>query len=537
MADQTGASVIKELTNRIEEMKENLLSKQTILQELNKENQELRQKLSVSANIPDLTSQIDELKRNVKKGEAQIKQIDAENANLKIELSRFKDESQLETDPAELEGLKENLEQLYLENQQLKSKVDMLESDVQMRESLEQADKLSKLLGEKEDEIGRLHHAHSKLLNRLERLDKGGALPEDVNGGSAELEIEVEKLKLQIERLQESSVSETSQLENLRVNLELKDEALKQVSKENEELRERLAVVDSSDLKYLLEESHRKLQELSDEAVMKDEQLKKFKDIQNELYIARAKSVSQDEEITSLKTQIAALEDNSLSETSLIENLRQNLKLKQETVSRLNSDNEGLCAKVGQLEAEAEENEKRFDNLSKELSTKKQLIEKHKDVSSELEDSQRNLAIMKSEIADLKKQMEVMENHSLSDSSEIENLKQNLKLKQQTLQQLIEENEEMKSENEKMKVELNEREQQLVQVSEKLSSKESELEFVVRQQDQKFVEGMDKNDAKETELEELKRTVEQLIDERQQLANEVCIKGMQQEKLCLMNVG
>ena len=500
LTDQSGATVIRELSDRIEEMKENLQSRQTILQEINKENQELKQKMAASANTSDLLSQIEEFKRNIKKAESQNEQLDAENTGLKQQLSRFQGHDIFPIDPAEHENLKQNLEQVYTENEQLKSKVYMLESDVQMRESLEQADKLSSLLAEKEDEIGRLHHAHSKLLMRLETLDKGETLPDESNGGSAELEIEVQKLKLQIDKLQDSSISESSQLGNLRQNLELKEDALKQVSKENEELRARLAIVDSSDLKSLLEESHRKLQEMSVEAAAKEEQLQKFRDIQNELRKTKARSISQDEEIVSLKTQLAVLEDNSLSETSQMENLRQNLKLKQETVNRLNCDNEDLRSKVEQLEAGAEENKKRFEELTRTLALKEEEVEKLQDVSSELEESQKVSHAMEGEIATLQKQIEAMED----------------KVKQQTLQQLMEE-------NDQVKMELKEKNQQLLEVNERLSIKEDELETIVRERDQKFIDVMDQVAEKEMNSEDLKKNIDQLNTERQQLAKEVCI--------------
>ncbi|KAJ7375487.1 hypothetical protein OS493_002261 [Desmophyllum pertusum] len=123
--------------------------------------------------------------------------------------------------------------------------------------------------------------------------------------------------------VEDRSMEEKSEVENLKENLRLKQETMQQLNKENEDLKERLSTVESTDLKQLLEESYKKLQQLSEELTAKDEQLAKLQPVQSELEQSQEKAKELEQQVSFLKHQLASAEDNSLSESSQMENLKE----------------------------------------------------------------------------------------------------------------------------------------------------------------------------------------------------------------------
>ena len=68
LQDQSGGSVIKDLSRQVEEMRESLQMKQSILQDINKENQDLRAKLEQGEQNKGMSDggQVEELKVQLK---------------------------------------------------------------------------------------------------------------------------------------------------------------------------------------------------------------------------------------------------------------------------------------------------------------------------------------------------------------------------------------------------------------------------------------------------------------------------------------
>ena len=339
LQDQSGASVIKELSRQVEEMKENLQMKQSILEDINKENQDLRTKLERSDQSKGVSgdAQTDELKAK----QLALDELNTTNQRLQAEIATLKKQSSttqekgLPNDFPELENLRETLrskeeilEKLQRENCELnlRLKSSGVEEGAKVKERSNKVDELSKMLWEKESEIGNLQHLKAQLEERLGSLQNVQNELEESRRHSAALESQLANVSAL-----DNSMEEKSEMENLRENLRLKQETMEQLNRENEDLKQRLNTLESTDFKGLLEESYKKLQQFSEESAAKDEQLAKLQPVQSELEQSIERSKELEQQVSFLKHQLEVAEDNSLSESSQMENLKENLKLKQET--------------------------------------------------------------------------------------------------------------------------------------------------------------------------------------------------------------
>ena len=149
-------------------------------------------------------------------------------------------------DFSELENLKEALEEkervlatLQREKNELTQKLKSSGADngagVKVQESSHKVDELSKMLWEKESEIGNLQHLKAQLEERLGSL-------QNVQNELEESRRQVVMLEAQLANLsvEDRSMEEKSEVENLQENLRLKQETMEQLNKENEELKARL---------------------------------------------------------------------------------------------------------------------------------------------------------------------------------------------------------------------------------------------------------------------------------------------------------
>ena len=113
LQDQSGGSVIKDLSRQVEEMRESLQMKQSILQDINKENQDLRAKLEQGEQRegkPD-GGQLEELKVKMNAQQMTLDGLNERNRFLEDENTRLKKQmsqgGDMQTDFSELENLKE----------------------------------------------------------------------------------------------------------------------------------------------------------------------------------------------------------------------------------------------------------------------------------------------------------------------------------------------------------------------------------------------------------------------------------------------
>ena len=522
LQDQSGASVIKELSRQVEEMKENLQTKQSILEDINKENQDLRTKLERSDQSKGVSgdAQTDELKAK----QLALDELNTTNQRLQAEIATLKKQSSttqengLPNDFLELENLRETLrskeeilEKLQKENSELNLRLKSLgvEEGAKVKERSNKVDELSKMLWEKESEIGNLQHLKAQLEERLGSLQNVQNELEESRRHCAALEAQLANVSAV-----DNSMEEKSEMENLRENLRLKQETMEQLNRENEDLKQRLNTLESTDFKGLLEESYKKLQQFSEESAAKDEQLAKLQPVQSELEQSIERSKELEQQVSFLKHRLEVAEDNSLSESSQMENLKENLKLKQETVQQLSKDNEDLRTRLDHSNEGNKLLETKLEELSRELDSKKEQVNQVEELQNELQKSKAKTDELQQEVMRLQHEVDTMEDNSQSESSLMENLKENLKLKQQTVEQLS-------KDYEFMQQQLAQSQASLAGLSEQLTNKQNELETVIRERDEKLMKVMDQFAEKEEELEDLRKNNEEMKSQLKQLSNDV----------------
>ena len=527
LQDQSGASVIKDLSRQVEELKESLQMKQSILQDINKENQDLREKLEQGDQSRGVLGggQAEELK--VKQEALDV--LNKTNEQLQDEIVALKKQSSgtqgsaLQSDFSELENLKgslrekeQALEMLQRENSDLNSRLNSLDAGegAKGQGSSHKVDELSKMLWEKESEIGNLQHLKAQLEERL--------------GSFQNVQNELEESRRQCSMLEaqlanqgaaDQSFEEKSEVENLRENLRLKQETMEQLNRENEELKERLSTVESTDLKELLEESYKKLQQLSEELSAKNEQLEKLQPMQSELEQTKVQTKELEQQVSFLKHQLEVAEDNSLSESSQIENLKENLKIKQETVQQLSKENEELRLKVEDASEGSrllEDMKAKVEDLTTELDAKKEERNRVVELQGELEQSKAKTVELQKEVSRLQHEVDTLEDNSQSESSLMENLKENLKIKQQTVEQLSKDNDAMQDQ-------LSKSQATLAQMSEQLMNKQNELDTVMKERDEKLMQVMDQFAEKEEALENFRKNNELMKSQLKQVESDVSI--------------
>lgn len=519
LQDQSGASVIKELTRQVEEMKESLQLKQSILQDINKENQDLRAKLEQSgqSKAPE-----EELRA---KQEA-LDALKRTNEQLQVEISSLKEQwsdHALPADSSKLNDLQEAqrekegvLAELQGENNTLNSKLQELTCDegAKGQGKSHKVDELSKMLWEKESEIGNLQLLKAQLEERLGSF-------QNVQNELEESRRHCSLLEAQLANLNAADryVEDNSEVENLRENLRLKQETMEQLTNENEELKQQLSTVDSADLKELLEESYRKLQQLTDDLSSKDAQLQKLQVLQTELVQSKEKTASLEEQVSNLKHQLEVSEDNSFSESSQLENLKENLRIKQETVQQLSTENEELRIKIEDASEERgliDDMKAQVEDLRRELVAREEEAKQAAELKSELEKSKAKSDELQQEVSRLQQEVEMLEDNSQSESSLMENMKENLKIKQQTVEQLSKEYEAIQGE-------LSESQAAVAQMSEQLMNKQNELDTVMRERDEKLVKVMEQIAEKDEELEDLRKNNEAMKSQLTQMGDDVSI--------------
>lgn len=522
LQDQSGASVIKELSRQVEEMKENLQMKQSILEDINKENQDLRTKLERSDQSKGMSgdAQTDELKAK----QLALDELNTTNQRLQAEIATLKKQSSttqengVPNDFPELENLRETLrskeeilEKLQKENSELNLRLKSLgvEEGAKVKERSNKVDELSKMLWEKESEIGNLQHLKAQLEERLGSLQNVQNEQEESRRHCAALEAQLANVSVV-----DNSMEEKSEMENLRENLRLKQETMEQLNRENEDLKQRLNTLESTDFKGLLEESYKKLQQFSEESAAKDEQLAKLQPVQSELEQSIERSKELEQQVSFLKHQLELAEDNSLSESSQMENLKENLKLKQETVQQLSKDNEDLRTRLEHSNEGNKLLETKLEELSRELDSKKEQVNQVEELQNELQKSKAKTDELQQEVVRLQHEVDTMEDNSQSESSLMENLKENVKLKQQTVEQLS-------KDCEFMQQQLAQSQASLAELSEQLTNKQNELEMVIRERDEKLMKVMDQFAEKEEELEDLRKNNEEMKSQLKQLSNDV----------------
>ena len=522
LQDQSGASVIKELSRQVEEMKENLQMKQSILEDINKENQDLRTKLERSDQSKGVSgdAQTDELKAK----QLALDELNMTNQRLQAEIATLKKQSSttqengLPNDFPELENLRETLrskeeilEKVQKENSELNLRLKSLgvEEGAKVKERSNKVDELSKMLWEKESEIGNLQHLKAQLEERLGSLQNVQNELEESRRHCAALEAQLANVSVV-----DNSMEEKSEMENLRENLRLKQETMEQLNRENEDLKQRLNTLESTDFKGLLEESYKKLQQFSEESAAKDEQLAKLQPVQSELEQSIERSKQLEQQVSFLKHQLEVAEDNSLSESSQMENLKENLKLKQETVQQLSKDNEDLRTRLEHSNEGNKLLETKLEELSRELDSKKEQVNQVEELQNELQKSKTKTDELQQQVTRLQHEVDTMEDNSQSESSLMENLKENLKLKQQTVEQLS-------KDYEFMQQQLAQSQASLAGLSEQLTNKQNELETVIRERDEKLMKVMDQFAEKEEELEDLRKNNEEMKSQLKQLSNDV----------------
>lgn len=96
----------------------------------------------------------------------------------------------------------------------------------------------------------------------------------------------------------------------------------------------------------------------------------------------------------------------------------------------------------------------------------------------------------------------------------MENLKENLKIKQQTVEQLG-------KDYEAVQEQLTQSQASLAQMSEQLMNKQNELDTVMRERDAKLMQVMDQFAEKEEELEDFRKNNEQMTSRVKQLESDV----------------
>ena len=528
MADNTGQSVIRDLSGQVEELKENLQTKQAILQDINRENQELRAKMDQGNS--NETSQLEQLRGSLEANQKTLEELSkqnnqllAENTSMKQSLAGLSGDA-VPSGSLEVGNLQELLKTLSLQNEELKAQIATQSSSQDNNQQALKIQELSSRLWEKDNEIKKLMDLKTKLEGELEGTGSMQKDLEDQMKRSSELEAEVANLTLQVAQLEDKSGADVSQVENLKVNLQLKQETLEQLGKQNEELRERVSAFEASDMKGLLEESYRKLQELSEDLSSKTQELGRLQKCEEDAKASRGKIQELEQVVFSLKQSLAAAEDNSMSDSSQMENLKENLVLKQQTVAQLNQDNEELHRKLAAYQMSESEKillqvtQEKVQKLAAELSDKERQNELLQSLNSQLEQSKVKADELEGEVKRLQMEIAALEDNSQSESSLMENLKENLKLKQQTVEQL-------NTDNETVRADLQGANRKLTELSEQLTAKENDLQLIIGERDQKFIQMMDKFAEKEGELEDLKKDNEDLQKKQQQSQTDVSITG------------
>ena len=155
------------------------------------------------------------------------------------------------------------------------------------------------MLWEKESEIGNLQHLKAQLEERLGSLQNVQNELEESRRHCAALEALLATVSAV-----DNSMEEKSEMENLRENLRLKQETMEQLNRENEDLKQRLNTLESTDFKGLLEESYKKLQQFSEESAAKDEQLAKLQPVQSKLEQSIERSKELEQQVSFLKHQL-----------------------------------------------------------------------------------------------------------------------------------------------------------------------------------------------------------------------------------------
>ena len=523
LQDQSGASMIKELSRQVEEMKESLQLKQSILQDINKENQDLRAKVEQSDQSKGASggTQGEELQMKQQALDELSKtneQLQAEISNLRKQLSGTQVDA-LPPDVFEFNNLKEvlaakerALEELQRENEMLSSKLQASSTEEGVKGNSHKVDELSKMLWEKESEIGNLQHLKAQLEERLGSLQNVRNELEESRRQCSMLEAQLASLSMA-----DQSMEDNSEVENLRENLRLKQETMEQLSKENEELKQQISMFESADLKELLEESYGKLQLLNDELSAKDAQLAKLQAVQTELERGSEQTKELEQQVSFLKHQLEIAEDNSLSESSQIENLKENLRIKQETVQQLSREKEELQIKLedaSEGKRLLQDMKAQVENLHRDLDDKTEEAKQVDELQSELEKSRAETKRLQQEVTILKEEVDRFEDNSQSESSLMENLRENLKIKQQTVEQLS-------NEYEVMQGQLLHSQSSLAQMSEQLMNKQNELDTVMRERDEKLMQVMDQFAEKEEELDDLRKNNEVMKSQLSQVGNDV----------------